>query len=390
MPGTKDRNLRSGDLHEELGLFLLRGVALVAPVPRTEDVGSDAFATLVRPEGGRKLIPDVSLLVQLKAASVRLISYTKVDELNWLTGLEIPIFVGSVDLQTASITLYSTYLLHQILLERGYDEIHLSLGSDDDGPVNGNGRMLSIAPAVHKWSVPDLSNPGFVGHTFSVLKPHVEILRRNRQLRNLGYQETMTWETGKPPSMGGTLMHYSTLRENLEILQSMVPSIQRLVSEITSKNRFGDLDTVIRFVELMRRWGCDPDPNGLHLQMALAHASGPEISIQEIIRMRAAAFPPQLDLSGLDVPDDALIAIPDGIRRLNLANTQLTDNGIVHLRHLIGLSHLNLTGTKVTDSAVVELEGHSTLEWLKIGGTGITETGRDRLKGKIPAVQIVE
>ena len=42
----RDRNLRSGDLHEELGIFLLKGVALVAPVPRQEDVGNDAFATL--------------------------------------------------------------------------------------------------------------------------------------------------------------------------------------------------------------------------------------------------------------------------------------------------------------------------------------------------------
>src|SRR5208282_3293121 len=60
MPGVRDRNLRSGDLHEELGLLLLRMVALVAPVPRQEDVGTDAFATLVRPDGSRRLLPDVS------------------------------------------------------------------------------------------------------------------------------------------------------------------------------------------------------------------------------------------------------------------------------------------------------------------------------------------
>ena len=67
MVGMRDRNLRSGDLHEELGIFLLKAVALVAPVPRQEDVGNDAFATLIRPEGSRRLIPDVSFLVQLKS-----------------------------------------------------------------------------------------------------------------------------------------------------------------------------------------------------------------------------------------------------------------------------------------------------------------------------------
>jgi hypothetical protein len=81
MPGVRDRNLRSGDLHEELGLLLLRMVALVAPVPWQEDVGTDAFATLVRPDGSRRLLPDVSFLVQLKAASIGVVRYSGADEL---------------------------------------------------------------------------------------------------------------------------------------------------------------------------------------------------------------------------------------------------------------------------------------------------------------------
>ena len=48
MPGNKDRNLRSGYIHEELGVLLLRPVALVAPVPLWEDVGLDAVAMAPR------------------------------------------------------------------------------------------------------------------------------------------------------------------------------------------------------------------------------------------------------------------------------------------------------------------------------------------------------
>src|SRR5690349_6479841 len=105
MPGVRDRNLRSGDLHEELGLLLLRTVALVAPVPRPEDVGTDAFATLVRPDGARRLLPDVSFLVQLKAASVSVVSYNTPDAVNWVTSLEIPLFIGRVDLSAGRIEL---------------------------------------------------------------------------------------------------------------------------------------------------------------------------------------------------------------------------------------------------------------------------------------------
>ena len=84
MPGMRDRNLRSGDLHEEFGIFLLKAVALVAPVPRQEDGGIDAFVTLIRPEGSRRLIPDVSFLVQLKSASAASVSYTTPDEMAWI------------------------------------------------------------------------------------------------------------------------------------------------------------------------------------------------------------------------------------------------------------------------------------------------------------------
>jgi hypothetical protein len=80
----REKRFRSGDLHEELGLFLLRGVAFMAPVPRTEDVGADGFATLIRPGEGSFLMPDVSFMVQLKAASVRSILYKKPEAVDWL------------------------------------------------------------------------------------------------------------------------------------------------------------------------------------------------------------------------------------------------------------------------------------------------------------------
>jgi hypothetical protein len=127
LPGVRDRNLRSGDLHEELGIFLLKAVALVAPVPRQEDVGNDAFATLIWPEGGRRLIPDVSFLVQLKSASITSVSYTTPEAMAWIRTLDTPLFIGRVDLKQAKIELFTTLRLHQILLEHDYSGIELLL-----------------------------------------------------------------------------------------------------------------------------------------------------------------------------------------------------------------------------------------------------------------------
>ena len=47
MPARRGKNFRSGDLAEQLGLYLLQSVALVAPVPRTEDIGIDVVCTLI-------------------------------------------------------------------------------------------------------------------------------------------------------------------------------------------------------------------------------------------------------------------------------------------------------------------------------------------------------
>jgi hypothetical protein len=65
-----DQNLRRADFAENLGVYLLRPFAAVAPVLRADDFGLDAIATLLRPETGRTMVAERSFYVQLKAASV--------------------------------------------------------------------------------------------------------------------------------------------------------------------------------------------------------------------------------------------------------------------------------------------------------------------------------
>ena len=139
MPGVRDRNLRSGDLHEDLGLLLLRRVALVSPIPRQEDVGADAFGTLVRPDGSRRLVSDISFLVQLKAASKSSVRYDTHDAVAWVTNLDVPLFIGRVSLSQCQIELFSTQRLHQILLEQAYDRISALIEVGHGAPSGGRG-----------------------------------------------------------------------------------------------------------------------------------------------------------------------------------------------------------------------------------------------------------
>jgi len=386
----RDRNLRSGDLHEELGIFLLKAVALVAPIPRQEDVGNDAFATLIRPEGSRRLIPDLSFLVQLKSGSVTSVSYKTADEMGWIRDLESPLFIGRVDLKQARIELFTTLRLHQILLERGYEGIELLLDPADETSTVPDVRRANLGPPVHTWSMADVTEPGFLANSHAVLRPHVDTLRRNRSLRGIQSQRELRWVTGQPPTDNGEIMLVSPQNDIADTLRDMAPHARRLLMELRHRKRYGDLPVMLMFFDLMRRWGADPDPQGMLRMVAGSMAEGPEISVEDAIRIRHAFQPAGLlDLHGLAVSDEALVAIPDTVTGLALVNTPVTDAGIPHLLRLTGLKRLNIAGTQITDDGLVALGRLQDLEWVCVSRAQVTSQGVARLNATRPSVEVI-
>ena len=300
MTGVRDGNLRSGDLHEDLGFLLLSRVALVTPIRRQEDVGADAFGTLIRPDGNRRLVSDISFLVQLKAASYTSVPYDKPDALAWVTNLEIPLFVGRVTLNPSRIELFSTQRLHEVLLERPYDEIHLLLDPDDESSSAGIGcRRANIGPPVHAWSLEDAAQPDFLTRAYGILRPHVEHMRRNRLLRRVKYQHLLKWDTGHPPEDAGTMMFRSPGDDSRNTLREMVPYVQKTLLEVLGEKRFADLPVLMALVEMMRRRNVDPDPEDSTLRLVASMAQGPGIADEDIIRLRHFAGVTSLDLSSL-------------------------------------------------------------------------------------------
>jgi hypothetical protein len=387
VPGMRDKNLRSGDLHEELGIFLLKAVALVAAVPRQEDVGHDAFATLIRPEGSRRLIPDLSLLVQLKAGSESSVRYETSDAVAWVSALDTPLFIGRVFLKHARIELFSTQRLHQIALEQAYQSIELLLDPADETPPTPKVRRANLGPPVHAWSVADLTEPGFLARSFAVLRPHVENLRRNRQLRGIQSQTVLQWETGQPPTANGHMMLVSADSSIADTLRDMVPHVRRLLMELQSRKRYADFPVMLAFMDVMTRWGVDPDPGGLGRMMAGCLAEGPEIPIEQVIQFRYAFHPNYLDLSRLPVTDESLTAVPNDVVKLALVDAPVTDAGVPALLGLAGLRRLNLAGTQITDSGLAALARLSSLEWVCVNRTRVTDQGVAKLKQTRPDLE---
>ena len=390
MPGIRDKNLRSGDLNEDLGICLLKAVALVAPIPRQEDVGNDAFATLIRPEGNRRLIPDISFLVQLKSASVTSVSYTTPDEMAWITSLESPLFIGRVDRKQAKIELFTTLRLHQIILEADYDGIDLLLDSAEETSTAPNVRRANVGPPVLVWSITDMNEPDFLGRAYAVLRPHVDVLRRNRLLRGIQSQRLLCWQPGLPPTDSGEMTLVSPQSDIADTLRDMAPHSRRLLLEVQDRNSYGDFLVIIRFFDMMRRWGVDPDPNGSLRMMVGSTAQGPQLSVEEAIRMRLAfQQPTQLDLRYLPVTDEALAVVPNTVTGLALVNALVTDAGIPHLLRLTALKRLDLAGTQITDNGLLALSGLPELVWVGVSRTQVTNEGVATLNATRPNLKVM-
>jgi hypothetical protein len=262
MPGRKDANLRSGDLQEDLGILLLKRVGLVAPVPRPEDAGVDAVVTLLRQDTTRHLIPEDTFFVQLKASSVREVDYETEDEVRWLMGLELPLFIGSVRLADAAIDLYPTHSLQRVQREtksiRKYrfqlDQLHESSGSLDL-------RLVTLGPPAASWSVAQLSDPDFPRRAYAILKTHIAISRENIRNCPIGHFEALRWDTNEVPVRDDGFSLAGGPGSNPTIYSSLAPPLRALFMELClMPNQLSHVGRLLDFLELLRELGAAPCP----------------------------------------------------------------------------------------------------------------------------------
>ena len=97
-----------------------------------------------------------------------------------------------------------------------------------------------------------------------------------------------------------------------------------------------------------------------------------------------------LNLARTNVTDDGLKAVEPlkNLRRLHLENTKITDAGLAHVKDLAKLEYLNLYATQVTDSGLSQLEGLKNLRSLYLWQTKVTPAGVDKLKQALPQCHI--
>ncbi|MDA0841354.1 MAG: hypothetical protein O2857_26620, partial [Planctomycetota bacterium] len=92
-----------------------------------------------------------------------------------------------------------------------------------------------------------------------------------------------------------------------------------------------------------------------------------------------------------EVTDQSLLALKQlepQLSWLNLANTRVTDAGLVHLKGLKHLTRLHLEKTEISDAGLAHLAGLADLEYLNLYGTNVTDESLATIAG-FPSLKAV-
>lgn len=200
MPSRLRTSFRSGNLAEHLGLLLLKGIAAVADVPRTEDVGLDAVATLLRRAPDGNCYAEDGFVVQLKSFSTTSLQYRH-HELSWLLGQSQPLFIGRVSLQESRISLYPTLHVNHAVLSTHAEQVTIEFGKAEhpggeqfswtgDG---GDSATVWLGEPLLEWTVSDLTDTTWLSSAYEIMKRFLGIARREHDLLTLGQCSHLVW-----------------------------------------------------------------------------------------------------------------------------------------------------------------------------------------------------
>ena len=98
-----------------------------------------------------------------------------------------------------------------------------------------------------------------------------------------------------------------------------------------------------------------------------------------------------LVINATSVSEDAMVAtLPKmvNLKKLNLSETAITDNGIHAITQLQELEYLNLFGTEVTDAGIAKLKTLTQLRKLYLWDSKATQAGVDALQKELPSLEI--
>jgi hypothetical protein len=251
MVGRLDRNLRQGHRAELEGIELLRGICAVAQVPQTEDVGFDAVATLLRTDG-RFLYAEDSFCVQFKSRSIREIKLTP-HEYKWFHALSMPLFIGSVDVESKEVELFTTHRVAGHLNRWNFTSAILCLDPGQD-LLQGDCMRLGLGDPVLRWTPQNISAPEFQSRAYTILKQWVTTEYQNIGLRRIRSRIHLSdWKTNEAPDPG-CMAAMAGPDELVQDLEAAVPYLLKIATHLLSRDEDKHVPLELLGFYLLSNW----------------------------------------------------------------------------------------------------------------------------------------
>lgn len=257
-------------------MFLLKGLAAVAEVARTEDVGMDAVAALLRRDQDGNLYAEDSFSVQFKSASTQTIAYDE-HALLWLLDQSLPMFVGRVSLQESRLSLYplinvnaAVFSLHarRATIRFGTSELPQLLGAPLPWKgADGDEAIVWLGKPLLEWTPDQLTDSEWPELAYVVLKRFLGLARREYELISLKQSSLLTWDTNDPESIRSTLFMMKGHQDDLaSIAERCTPGLRAIVMHAVAmpeQSANSLIAAAISLVAALRDIGIDIDSDEL-------------------------------------------------------------------------------------------------------------------------------
>lgn len=225
-------DFRSGNWNEELGILLLKKIAAVAPVPRQEDFGLDAVATLLRKDRTADFFyAEDSFYVQFKSSSKKDIEY-KDHAIAWLKGLQLPFFIGIVDKTASRLDLFPGHELSDVFIAlKDFTKVTVRTGprGKKERRLDDHWVEIHLGPPLLSFTMGDITDAKFAQKAYYLLKHFCRLEQQNVTSRHVRFISRLKWRTNRDVKMVGRGSTLSRARQKDELHQaceSMVPGLQ--------------------------------------------------------------------------------------------------------------------------------------------------------------------
>lgn len=269
MVGRLRRNFRFGNIAEDVGISLLKCVAAVAEVSRTEDVGVDVVGNLLREDVDANLYAEDGFVVQLKSASRQSIKYQD-SQLDWFRNQELPMFFGSVSEDLRTLTLFSGLKATQVALTNDLKQLELRFGNSDsehfDIDCAERSGSIDLGSPVLRWTLADMRDPAWRLGTYTILKKFLNVARHLTLRARFGEFVSARWETGCLESIivsEASSVSDDRLKEAATAMEPILKAmmLNTAMQECLGRSGHQIRESIFQLVNALRDAGSDIDEN---------------------------------------------------------------------------------------------------------------------------------